>query len=284
MQRHQIGEHRHRSQVDAGRDHHDLLADHPDRHVDSIGRQKRLGPYAGCDDDSARADLGAVGQLHPGDGITVGEQTGYRGALADSHAGRAGGDGERLGGLVGVAVAAAGFPAERGERGQVSRRPQAGYLGGVDLLGLDTDGALGGHAFAQGVDVGFTDADDVSGLSEADVVAENLFGLLEHLQPDGRHGGQRAHPVVAAHNPAGLAGHSRGHGITLCDNHIGDTALAQRPGGRASLDSAADDDDISGLGHRPAPGIQEVPASGTRAIAAASIVTATRSSGSRCSR
>ena len=32
-----------------------------------------------------------------------------------------------------------------------------------------------------------------------------------------------------------------------------------------------------------APGIQSVPASGTRAIAAASMVTATRSSGSRCS-
>src|ERR1700682_2673090 len=86
---------------------------------------------------------------------------------------------------------------------------------------------------------------------------------------------------MAPDDAAGLAGHPRCDGIAFDHNDIRDTALAERPGSGRALDAAADDDDVCG-GHR-CPGIQSVPASGTRAIAAASIVTATRSSGSRCS-
>ena len=71
-------------------------------------------------------------------------------------------------------------------------------------------------------------------------------------------------------------------GVAFGDNDIGDAALAQCPRGRRALDAAADDDDVGRLAH-VRPGIQSVPASGTRAMAAASMVTATRSSGSRCS-
>ena len=52
----------------------------------------------------------------------------------------------------------------------------------VDLLGLDADGPLVGHGGAQRLDVLHADADDVAGLVEADVRAEDLVGVLEHLQ------------------------------------------------------------------------------------------------------
>ena len=81
--------------------------------------------------------------------------------------------------------------------------------------------------------------------------------------------------------PAGLAGHAGADGIAFGDKHIGDAALAQCPRRRRALDAAADDDDVGRSRSHRCPGIQSVPASGTRAIAAASMVTATRSSGSR---
>src|SRR5262245_42550716 len=84
---------------------------------------------------------------------------------------------------------------------------------------------------------------------------------------------------MAAHDAAGLAGHARADGTAFGDNDVRHTTLRQCPRRGGTLDTAADDHDIRGAHH--CPGIQSVPASGTLAIAAASIVTATRSSGSR---
>ena len=55
-----------------------------------------------------------------------------------------------------------------------------GDLGGVDLLGLHADGSLGGQALAHGVDVGFADADDVSGLPEADVSVPKISSAFSN--------------------------------------------------------------------------------------------------------
>ena len=242
------------------------------------GARNGLGPDAGRHHDGVRDDLGAVGQPHAGDLVTLDQQPGHVGALPNSHACGTCRHGEGLRGLVRVAVAAARLPRERLERRQVGERPQPGDLGGVDLLGLHTDGPLCGKAFAQRVGIAFAHPDDVSGLTEPDVGAEDLLGLLEHLEADGGHRGQRADAVVAAHDAAGLSGHAGADGIAFGDHDVGDAALRQRPGRGGAFDAAADDHHIRGT-HRP--GIQSVPASGTRAIAAASIVTATRSSGSR---
>src|SRR5205807_1107066 len=113
--------------------------------------------------------------------------------------------GQRLRGHARVAVAAAGLPAERLEWRQVRERPHAGNLGPVDLLGLHTDRALRGKAFAEGLDVGFTDTDNISGLPEADVGAEYLLGVLEDFESDGGHGGKRRDTVVATHDATGFA-------------------------------------------------------------------------------
>src|SRR5690606_26947424 len=136
------------------------------------------------------------------------------------------------------------------------------------------------------LDVPLPDADDVAGLVEADVGAEDLLGVLEHLQRGVGHRGERGHAVVAAHDPARLAGAAGADGVALADHDVGDAAAGERPRGGAPLEAAADDDHVGGpvAAHRSAPGIQLVPARGTRAIAAASTVSATRSSGSRCSR
>ena len=81
--------------------------------------------------------------------------------------------------------------------------------------------------------------------------AEDLLGLLEHLQSDGGHRGKRTDPVVAPDDPAGLAGHPRRDGIAFGHNDVRDAALAQRPRSGRTLDAAADDDDVRGLVTRP---------------------------------
>ena len=84
---------------------------------------------------------------------------------------------------------------------------------------------------------------------------EELLGVLEHLESDGRHRGERADAVVAPDDAAGLARHSRPDGVAFGDKHIGDTALRQRPRGRRALDAAADDDDVSSFAHRTVTGL-----------------------------
>ncbi len=189
LQRHQVGEDwkpPDHSVVDAGVDHHDLFADHPDGDVDAVGLEERPGPHPGGDDDGARRDFGAVGEPHTGDPVTVDEQTGDGGSLLNPHPCRAGGRRKRLCGQVRVAVAAAGFPSERRERRQVGERPHPCHLGVVDLLGLHPDSALRGKAFAQRVHVGFADADDIAGLTEPDVECLIPEKLEAARKPRGR--------------------------------------------------------------------------------------------------
>lgn len=181
LQRYQVGEDRYGAGVQSGFDRHDLFPVHPDRDVDAVGRQERPGPDTGGDDDGACRDPGAVDQLDTGDSVPVDDQPGHGGALVDSYPGGSGRHRERLRGLVGVAVPAAGLPPERRERFQIGPRPHLGHFGSVDLLGLHPDLALGGQALAQVVDVGCPDTDDIAGLPEPDVGAEVLLGVLEHL-------------------------------------------------------------------------------------------------------
>ena len=158
--------------LDAGVDRHELFADHPDGDVDAVRRQERLGPDAGRHHHGVRGDLGAVGQPHAGDLVTLDQQPGHVGALKNSYTCGTCRHGERLRGPVGVAVAAARLPRERLERRQVRERPQPGDLGGVDLLGLHADGPLCGKAFAQRVGIAVADPDHVSRLAEPDVGAD----------------------------------------------------------------------------------------------------------------
>ncbi|SKZ87249.1 Uncharacterised protein [Mycobacteroides abscessus subsp. abscessus] len=265
-------------------DHHDLLAVHRDRHIDAIFVEEGLGPDTSGDHDGVGGDGRVVGEFDSDDTLSVGQQTGNGGALFDSDTGSSRRRRERLRGLIRIAIATAFFPAERGERFEIGCGPELCHLGDIHLLGLHSDLALGCQAFPEVLDVGLSDPDHVAGLSEADVGAEDLLGLLEHLEADGGHGRERTDTVVAADDARRLAGHSSSDGIALAHNDIGDAALRQCPGGRDALEATADDDDGCGFGtHRPAPvpGIQLVPASGTRAMAAASIEIATRSSGSR---
>ncbi len=191
----------------------------------------------------------AIRQAHPGHPSAVEQQFGDRGALPDACPRGPRRHRERLRGLVRVAVAATGLEGEGGERFQIGERPQCGDVGRVDLLGLHADGALGDEALAQGVDVGRGDADDVAGLAEADVVTEQLLGILEHLEPDGGHRRQRADAVVAPDDAGGLARHTRADRIALDDKHIGDPALSECPRRGGALDATADDDDVGRLGH-----------------------------------
>src|SRR5258705_3475446 len=285
LQRHQVGEYWDGARLDARRDRDDLLTHHPDRHVDAVRKPVRLEkgrcPPAARAADGPRRDLAAAGEPDTGDPVVDYKQRGDSGSLADSDACCARRRRDRLRGQICVAVAAARLPPEGLERRQIRERPHSRHLGPVDLLRLHADGPLGGQALTQGFDVGFADADDISGLPEADVGAEDFLGLLEHFQADGGHRGQRRDPVVAADDAAGLAGHPRCDGTAFGHYDIRDASLAERPRGGRALDAAADDDYVCSA-HR-CPGIQSVPASGTLAIAAASMVTATRSSGSRCS-
>lgn len=162
-------------------------------------------------------------------------------------------DGQRLRCPVGVTEPAARLVGEGGERFQIRVRPHRRDVGGVDLLGLHADGTLGGQALAQRVHVRFADSDDIAGLAEVDVVSEDLLGILEHVEPDGRHRRQGTDAVVAPDDAGGLARHPRPDGVALDDQHVGDTALGQGPCGGRALDAAADDDDVCGFRHgRPA--------------------------------
>ena len=90
---------------------------------------------------------------------------------------------ERLGGLIARRHTRRGPPRRTRRRASRSAYGHSrADVGGVDLLGLHADGALGGKALAQRLHVLLADADDVSGLPEADVVAEQLLGVLEHLE------------------------------------------------------------------------------------------------------
>ena len=110
--------------------------------------------------------------------------------------------------------------------------------------------------------------------------------MLEHGQGAPGHGGQRGDAVVAAHDAARLAAAARAHGVALEHHDVGQPELDQGAGRAETRHAATDDHDLGRAGrtHGPQegqPGIQPVPAKGTRAMAAASTVSAARSSGSR---
>lgn len=163
---------------------------------------------------------------------------------------------------------------------------------------VDAERTLRGHVGLQRPDVLGAHADEVSALPEPDVLPPYLLGLFEQLEALPRHRGQRRDAVVAADDAARLARAAGADGVPLQHEHVADAALREGPRHGHALDAAADDDDVDdaaadetaqtgqfGCAGRPVhgvtPGIHDVPASGTRAIAAASTVSATRSSGSR---
>ena len=206
--------------------------------------------------------------------------------LAQLRAAAAGSDGKGHGGLVPVAIAAAGLVGEPREIVEPRRRPQEPGLVVADQLDLDAERPLHGNVGPERPEVFGADADQVTGVGVAGWGAEEFLRPLKHGQRMPRHGGQRTDAVVAAHDAAGLAGAARADGCAFKYEHVGHPELDERAGRRKSGHAATDHHNLRRAesehgGQVGQPGIQPVPARGTRAMAAASTVSAARSSGSR---
>ena len=181
-------------------------------------------------------------------------------------------------GLMAVAVAAPYLVGKGGDVVEAGLGPQ--LTGGqmVDLLDVDAQLPLHRHIGPEGVGVRLAHSHEVTGAAVAGVLAQPVDTAGQDGQGAPGHGGQGANAVVAPHHAARPASAARAHDIAIDHEHVVHPALGQGAGCAQPDHAGPDHHDRCAVPH---PGIQSVPASGTLAMAAASTVSAARSSGSR---
>ena len=185
-----------------------------------------------------------------------------------------------------VAVPAARLVGELGKVVETGGRPELARDVVADQLHLNAQVLVHGDVGPQGSEVLGAHPDEVTRAAVAGGCAEDLRRVLEDGQRPPGHGGEGGDAVVATHDAARLAAATGAHGVALEHDHVPHTELGQGARRAESRHAATDHHDVGRAGRSHGdevgqPGIQLVPARGILAMAAASTVSAARSSGSR---